>query len=275
MYLMDTYGDQLDDWTDDDWNWAYENIKVEGYDGGPYDMDIYVQFNTANAGVPDNPQDMETFIRAELLDYSGFDQRDIALIRIQPQTGRALSGIIVGDSSKVEIQDSLTIIGYPWTSDVGQENMLNPTITNGSISGKLMLGGTEVLQVQGNARPGNSGGPVVNNKGEVVGILTMGTDETNNYLRPSNDVKEMLSRNGVTNKLGILDEEFKKGLVMYRLKHYSKAIEHFNAILNLNQRHILAQEYRSKSQEAINKGEEVPFKEGTEIKIIEPGASPE
>lgn len=275
MYLMDTYGDQLDDWTDDDWNWAYENTKVEGYDGGPYDMDIYVQFNTANAGVPDNPQDMETFIRAELLDYSGFDQRDIALIRIQPQTGRALSGIIVGDSSKVEIQDSLTIIGYPWTSDVGQENMLNPTITNGSISGKLMLGGTEVLQVQGNARPGNSGGPVVNNKGEVVGILTMGTDETNNYLRPSNDVKEMLSRNGVTNKLGILDEEFKNGLVMYRLKHYSKAIEHFNAILNLNQRHILAQEYRSKSQEAINKGEEVPFKEGTEIKIIEPGASPE
>jgi len=74
----------------------------------------------------------------------------------------------------------------------------------------------------------------------------MGTDETNNYLRPSNDVKEMLSRNGVTNKLGIVDEEFKNGLVMYRLKHYSKAIEHFNAILNLSQRHLLAQEYRSK-----------------------------
>jgi len=148
-YLMDTYGSQLDDWSEDDWNWAYENTKVEGYDGGPYDMDIYVQFNTASAGVPDNPQDMETFIRAELLDYSGFEQRDIALIRIQPQTGKALSSVIVGDSSKVETQDSLTIIGYPWTSDIGQENMLNPTITNGSISGRLMLGGTEVLQVQG------------------------------------------------------------------------------------------------------------------------------
>jgi V8-like Glu-specific endopeptidase len=272
-YLTDTY--TLDEWTDDDWSWAYENIKVEGYEGGPYDREVYVQFNNANAGIPDNPSDIETFIRAEVLDYSGWEQRDIALIRIQPQTGRALSSVIVGDSSMVEVQDNLTIIGYPWTSDIGQENVLNPTITNGNISGRLMLSGTEVLQIQGNARPGNSGGPVLNTDGQVVGILTMLTDETNNYLRPSNDIKEMLNRNGVTNKLGMVDEEFKQGLVMYRLKYYSKAIEHFNAVLNLNQKHLLAQEYRSKSQEAINRGEEVSFKEGTEIKIIETGGSTE
>jgi V8-like Glu-specific endopeptidase len=272
-YLSDNY--TLDEWTNDDWNWAYENIKVEGYEGGPYDREVYAQFNTANAGIPDNPADNDTFIRAEVIDFSGWDQRDIALLRIQPQTGKALSGVIVGDSSAVEIQDNLTIIGYPWTSDIGQENVMNPTITSGSISGRLMLSGTEVLQVQGNARPGNSGGPVLNADGQVVGILTMLTDETNNYLRPSNDIRDMLSRNGVTNKLGMVDEEFKQGLVMYRLKYYSKAIEHFNAVLNLNQKHLLAQEYRSKSQEAINKGEDVPFKEGTEVKITEPGGSTE
>ncbi|HEY4696248.1 MAG TPA: serine protease, partial [Candidatus Hydromicrobium sp.] len=192
---------------------------------------------------------------------------------IQPQTGKALSGAIVGDSSTVEIQDNLTIIGYPWTSDIGQENIMNPTITSGSISGRLMLSGTEVLQVQGDARPGNSGGPVLNTDGQVVGILTMLTDETNNYLRPSNDIKEILSRNGVTNKLGIVDEEFKQGLVMYRLKYYSEAIKHFNSVLNLNQKHLLAQEYRSKSQEAINKGEDVAFKEGTKVEVIETGSS--
>jgi len=97
----------------------------------------------------------------------------------------------------------------------------------------------------------------------------MVTDETNNYLRPSNDVKDILNKNGVTNKLGVVDEEFKLGMTMYRLKYYSKAIEHFNAVLNLNQRHILAQEYRSKAQEAINSGEEASFREGTKITIIE------
>ncbi|MES0341183.1 MAG: hypothetical protein ABUK08_02605, partial [Candidatus Humimicrobiaceae bacterium] len=110
-YLTDTYGSTLDSWNDDDWNWAYENIKVEGLDGGDYDMEAYVQFNTANGGIPDNPTDIDTFIRAELIDYSGWDQRDIAILKIQPQTGRALSSVLVGDSSLVEIQDSLTIIG--------------------------------------------------------------------------------------------------------------------------------------------------------------------
>lgn len=274
-YLIDTYGNQLDGWTDDDWNWAYENTKVEGIDGGDYDMEVYVQFNTANGGIPDNPTDIDTFIRAELIDYSGWEQRDIALLRIQPQTGRSLSSVIVGDSSSVEIQDSLTIIGYPWTSDIGQQDVLNPTITTGSLSGKIMLAGTEVMQIQGSAREGNSGGPVLNQDGEVVGILTMGTDYTNNYLRPSNDVKEMLSRNGVTNTQGMVDEEFRQGLVNYRLKHYSKAIEHFNAVLNLNQRHLQAQEYRSKSQEAINRGEDVPIEEESTITIVEPESTTE
>jgi V8-like Glu-specific endopeptidase len=269
-YLMDTYGNQLDGWTDADWNWAYENTKVEGYDGGDYDLEVYVQFNTADGGIPDNPIDIDTFIRAELIDYSGWEQRDLAVIRIQPQTGRALSSVLIGDSSSVEIQDSLTIIGYPWTSDIGQQNVLNPTITNGSLSGKIMLAGTEVMQIQGSAREGNSGGPVLNENGEVIGILTMGTDYTNNYLRPSNDVKEMLDRNGVTNKLGNIDEEFKQGLSNYRLKHFSKAIEHFNAVLNLNQRHLQAQEYRSKAQEAINRGEEVPIEDKEEVTVVEP-----
>ncbi len=266
-YLTEAYN--LDDWTEDDWNWAYENVKVEGYDGGPYDREVYVQFNNASGGIPDNPQDDETFIRSEVIDYSGWDQRDIALLKIQPQTGRALSSAIIGDSSMVEIQDSLTILGYPWTSEIGQENVMNPTVTSGNISSRLMLGGTEVLQIQGDAREGNSGGPVLNSNGQVIGILTMGTDIANNYLRPSNDVKDILNKNGVTNKPGVVDEEFKLGLAMYRLKYYSKAIEHFNAVLNLNQRHLLAQEYRSKAQEAINRGEEVSFKEGTEITIIE------
>ncbi|MCJ7471964.1 MAG: hypothetical protein MUP02_04055, partial [Actinobacteria bacterium] len=98
-YLTDTYGSQLDGWTDDDWNWAYENTKVEGYDGGDYDLEVFVQFNTANGGIPDNPTDVDTFIRAELIDYSGREQRDIAVLKIQPQTGRSLSSVLIGDSS--------------------------------------------------------------------------------------------------------------------------------------------------------------------------------
>lgn len=267
LYIFEYYPDEYYNLTDGDWNWIYDNYKVEGESGPNPDREVWVQFNTASAGLPDSPD--ETYIRAEVIDFSPREQRDIAVIKITPVTGRALSSTILGDSSMIEIQDNITITGYPWNAGIAWESIMTPTIATGTISARKMVGGTEVLQVDMTAAPGNSGSPVLSEDGKVIGMLTMGTTENVNFLRPSNDIKGMLNKNGVTNKLGMVDEEFKQGLVMYRLKHYSEAIDHFNAVINLSQGHLLAQEYRAKSQEAINRDEDIPLKEGTEINIIE------
>jgi len=256
-YIYDYY--DVSTFTDADWNNAYNTFRIEGEGGPEPDREVWVQFNTATAGLPDSPD--ENYIRAEVIDFSPWEQRDIAVLKITPVTGRALSSTILGDSSMIEVQDNITIIGYPWNADISWESIMTPTVASGVVSARKMVGGTEVLQVDMTAAPGNSGSPVLNENGEVIGMLTMGTTENVNFLRPSNDIKEMLNKNGVTNKLGMLDEEFKKGLVMFRQKHYSEAINHFNAVLNLSQRHLLAQEYRSKAQEAINRGEDVPLAE--------------
>lgn len=260
-YIYDNYN--TDEFTDADWNNAYNTFRIEGQNGPNPDREVWVQFNTATAGVPDNPN--ENYIRAEVIDFSPWEQRDTAVLKITPVTGRALSSTIIGDSSMIEVQDNITIIGYPWTADISMESIMTPTVANGIVSARKMVGGTEVLQVDMTAAPGNSGSPVLNEQGEVIGMLTMGTTENVNFLRPSNDIKEMLSRNGVTNKLGIVDEEFKQGLVMFRLNHHSEAIKHFNAVLNMSQGHLLAQEYRSKAQEKINRGEDVPLVEETPL----------
>ena len=262
QYLQDTYGvnGQLDTWTDADWNWAYENIKVEGsghQTSTPYDLEVYVQFNTATASKPEGPGN-SPFLRAEVITKSPFDQRDIGIIRVTPQTGRALSSAIIGDSSMLEIQDPVTVIGYPGTSDIGQQNTLNPTVTSGAISGKQIVGGTEWIQIQSDARPGNSGGPVLDKNGNVIGILSAGTDNTNNYIRPANDIKMLLN---VENKLGMVDNEWRIGLIMYRLQHYSEAIKHFDAVLNLSGGHLLAQEYKAKAQ--ANIGQDKPLTQET------------
>ena len=256
-YIQNTYPDQYNNLTDADWNQIYDTFKVAGStsDTEP-DREVWVQFNTAVANVPDNPGN--TFVKAEVISLSDRTQRDIAIIRITPVTGRALSSALIGDSSAVEVGDAVTIIGYPWTSDIGTSNPLNPTITQGSISGRVMYQGNEVLQVQGDARPGNSGGPVLGKDGTIIGILTMGTDNTNNYLRPSNDVKSML---GVENKLGQVDQEWRTGLAMYRQSHFSEALKHFDAVLNLSAGHLLAQEYKAKAQQ--NMGQDVPLTQET------------
>ncbi|MCL5072179.1 MAG: trypsin-like peptidase domain-containing protein, partial [Actinobacteria bacterium] len=156
------------------------------------------------------------------------------------------------------IQDPVTVIGYPWTSDIGQDNSLNPTVTNGTVSGKQMVGGTEWVQIQGDVRPGNSGGPVLDKNGNVIGIVSAGTDNTNNYIRPSNDIKTSLN---AENKLGMVDQEWKTGLVMFRLQHYSEAIKHFDAVLNLSAGHLLAMEYKAKAQ--TNMGQDKPLVQET------------
>jgi len=158
----------------------------------------------------------------------------------------------------LEIQDPVTVIGYPGTSDIGQQNTLNPTVTSGAISGKQIVGGTEWIQIQSDARPGNSGGPVLDKNGNVIGILSAGTDNTNNYIRPANDIKMLLN---VENKLGMVDNEWRIGLIMYRLQHYSEAIKHFDAVLNLSGGHLLAQEYKAKAQ--ANIGQDKPLTQET------------
>ena len=251
-YISDTYPDEYNNLTDAEWNWIYDNYKVEGLNKTEPDREVWVQFNTAVANVPENPGN--TYTRAEVVSMSDRTQRDIAIIRIAPITGRALSSVLIGDSSTVGVGDQVTIIGYPWTSDIGQDNPLNPTITQGSISGRIMYQGTEVLQIQGNARAGNSGGPVLGKEGTVVGILTMGTDDTNLYLRPANDVKLLL---GVENKLGQVDDEWQTGLAMFKQNHFSEAIIHFKAVQNLSAGHLLAGEYIAKAQ--ANMGSDVPL----------------
>ena len=247
QYIKETYPEDYETLSESDWDTINSHFKVEGLKDVAPDREVWVQFNTATAGIAENPD--ENYTRAEVISISNSNNRDIGIIQVTPKIGRSLSGAIIGDSSLVEITDPVTIIGYPWTSDIGQDNILNPTVTSGMLSGRLILNGTEIMQIQGDARPGNSGGPVLDSKGEVIGIITMGTDSTNNYLRPGNDIKFLLGN--TKNKIGLVDEEWKTGLIMYREQHYSEAIKQFNSVLNLSNGHILAQEYIAKAQSSI------------------------
>ncbi len=258
-YIWDTYPDDYWNLTNNDWNSIYDNFKVEGANKTEPDREVWVQFNTATGNVPDNPDN--TYIRAEVIDSSPWDQRDIAILKIQAMTGRALTGVMIGESARVEIQDNLTIIGYPWTGDISWESIMTPTVTSGIISAKKMVAGTEVFQIDGTAAEGNSGGPVLNSNGEVIGMLTMGTTENVNFLRPGNDIMEMLNRNGVTNKVGTVGENFAKGLALYRMGHYSESLNFFNAVLNSSQGHMQAQDYKANAQGSIDRGEDVPFEQ--------------
>jgi hypothetical protein len=251
-YIFATYPDDYYELSDSDWTTIYNGFNFKGENADTPDRDVWVQFNTATVSIPDSSNN--NFFRAEVISVSDSTQGNIAVLKITPTIGRALSSTLIGDSSKINIADAVTVMGYPWTANYGQDDTLSPTVVPGSISGKKMVNGKSIFQVQVYAVEGNSGSPVFAEDGSVIGMLTTGTDNMTNFLRPSNDLKLVFEGE---NKLGPVDKEWRAGLALYMQNHYSEAIKHFNAVLNLSSGHLLAQEYKAKAQS--NMGSDVPI----------------
>jgi S1-C subfamily serine protease len=101
--------------------------------------------------------------------FIGADQRnDVALIKIDPK-GKTLASLTLGDSSTLQVGQKVLAIGNPFG--------FQSTLTTGVISA---LGRTvqtsestfidEAIQTDASINRGNSGGPLINTHGEVIGI---------------------------------------------------------------------------------------------------------
>lgn len=93
---------------------------------------------------------------------------DLALLRIEAEP---LEAIEVGDSTKLRIGELVYAIGHPW----GQRNAVTAGVvshmTTAQTDGPREL--IPIIRTDARLAPGNSGGPLVNTAGQVVGINTM------------------------------------------------------------------------------------------------------
>jgi len=94
-------------------------------------------------------------------------QTDLALLKIEG--AEDLEPLTLGDSDKLEVGDWVVAIGNPF----GLEN----TVTAGIVSAKYRRNVTDssydnYIQTDASINRGNSGGPLMNTKGEVIGINT-------------------------------------------------------------------------------------------------------
>ena len=108
----------------------------------------------------------------------GFDKKsDIALLKID--TKEKLSYIPFGDSDDIKIGEWVLAVGNPYN--------LNSTVTAGIISAKSrdLDGDNNIqsfLQTDAVVNPGNSGGALVNTRGELIGINTAISSKTGSYI---------------------------------------------------------------------------------------------
>ena len=128
---------------------------------------------------------------------SGDEYYDVAVLKIDKAKVKKVATL--GDSSKLELGDTVFTVGAP----LGKEYM--GTITKGIVSGinrmvsvELTSGSylMEVIQTDASINSGNSGGPICNIKGEVIGITSsklIGSGvEGMGFAIPINAVNEMI-----------------------------------------------------------------------------------
>jgi S1-C subfamily serine protease/HEAT repeat protein len=90
---------------------------------------------------------------------------DLALLKIDVQ---GLVPLKLADSKKVRIGESVRAVGFPLSDLLGE----GIKVTSGSVAGIIERKGAPRFQIDAAVNPGNSGGPVVNERGEVVGVAS-------------------------------------------------------------------------------------------------------
>lgn len=119
-------------------------------------------------------------------------ERDLALLRVPAEE---LPALCVGTDVGVELGEPILVLGTPMG--------LSGTVTRGIVSARRTFDGSRMFQIDADAAPGSSGGPVVNQDGCVIGVLRLGlyNEEgefnlaiSSRYLRPLQDPMFHLQR---------------------------------------------------------------------------------
>lgn len=190
--------------------------------------------------------------------------KDVAVIKIEVKNAPTLK---LGNSDQVQVGDAIWVIGYPAAGDsdaLDEKSALEPTTNDGKISArKNSADGAPILQTNTSTTHGNSGGPAINDKGEVIGMLTFRGNTVNgqevqgfNFLVPVNTAAEFVRQAGTEYKESPIDKIWNEGLQNYWQQHYSSAKENFANVVALFPDHNEAQKLITESQERIAKGED-------------------
>ena len=162
---------------------------------------------------------------------------DLALLKVSLSGVKPLS---LGNSDDIKIGATVYVAGNP--------KGLEGTFSNGIISSRRDSGTKERLQMTAPVSPGSSGGPVLNDKGEVIGIsyMTIEGGQNLNFAIPSNYLKALLAQSTVVKPLTQDNESisaetyFLRGNIAYALELYKEAIVEYDKAIQLKPNHIKA-----------------------------------
>lgn len=164
------------------------------------------------------------------------ETNDLALLKI---SAYGIKPLMLGNSDAVKIGDTVYVAGNP--------KGLEGTFSDGIISSRRNKYTKERFQMTAPISPGSSGGPVLNSKGEVIGVSVAAhrdLDAQNlNFAIPSHYLKTLLTLSKPAKPLSQVNQTisaetyFLRGNACYNLGRYTLAIANYDKAIQLKPDH--------------------------------------
>jgi serine protease Do len=137
-------------------DWEY-HLPPAGISGRTRSISVVFQGQKRSEAIP-----------ASIANLSSDANLDIAILQIAPPPNMPTIYGIEPNLSHIGQGDEVATIGYP----LGMQLLTDDRIDTSLATGFVSRVGQEAIQLDLHAHHGNSGGPVLNLKGEVIGIVT-------------------------------------------------------------------------------------------------------
>lgn len=154
------------------------------------------------------------------------ENADVAILRLDAPTDKRISLALLEPTNEM-VGQTVYGIGFPGLSDnaaldaVSESGLNDVTVTSGTISRLLTSSGSGIRRIQTDMviQHGNSGGPMVNAQGQVLGInsWTVGNSdaELNYYACNIAEAIQLLNQNGIPYTSAAEDSTDSGGLWLY------------------------------------------------------------
>ncbi len=247
--------------TEEEFSNILNSIIVEMYEEGyititDKDREIYVQGNAIFNIDPENPNllinstdhlkanliksnDLPSFYLSILSkDASISEIADLAVLQIEGDFNYPSIGIL---SSGFSTGQTIYVVGYPGIADdsalVSNTEILSSSVTKGSITAiKPNTTNTyDLIQIDAAIESGNSGGPIITENAEVVGIATysISSDSGNyNYGVSAKEIISFLDRASIPVEPNSVSSKLRSALSDASLGYYKRAQGSLTEILD-------------------------------------------
>ena len=155
---------------------------------------------------------------------------DLAILKAPPITADRVAAF---EQSSAQLNQDVTVVGFPLAGILGGIN-----VTRGAVSSMKGLGGDEAtMQITAPVQPGNSGGPVLSQSGNVLGVVVSKLDaqyiadsigdipQNINFAIRGYAAKVFLELNGIAPVISTNQEPFTAIQLAARARNFTTIIE--------------------------------------------------